>query len=134
MKMQKMCLIVLCNVLVTGRTESSVYVGVRSTVHAAESLADVSAYRRQVPLRVQSARSVQYIPGMARDNFIIFIIWKQLSDVPSVLWRWWLGSRKGIRPVKTEWWGAGIVICLEQGAELHMAQLMPLPLTVSLLQ
>ena len=32
---------------------------------------------------------------------------------------------------KTEWWGAGMVICLEQGAELHTAQLMPLPLTVS---
>ena len=31
----------------------------------------------------------------------------------------------------TEWWGAGVVICLEQGADLHMAQLMPLPLTVS---
>jgi len=29
------------------------------------------------------------------------------------------------------WWGAGVVICLEQGAYLHMAQLMPLPLTVS---
>ena len=28
---------------------------------------------------------------------------------------------------KTEWW----VICLERGADLHMAQLMPLPLTVS---
>jgi len=42
-----------------------------------------------------------------------------------------LGGRKGIRPVKTEWWGAGVVICLEQGAYLHMAQLMPLPLTVS---
>jgi len=27
--------------------------------------------------------------------------------------------------------GAGKVICLEQGADLHMAQLMPLPLTVS---
>jgi len=25
----------------------------------------------------------------------------------------------------------GVVICLEQGADLHMAQLMPLPLTVS---
>jgi len=33
---------------------------------------------------------------------------------------------------KTEWWGAGVVICLERGAHLHMAQLMPLPLTVSL--
>ena len=27
--------------------------------------------------------------------------------------------------------GAGAVICLERGADLHMAQLMPLPLTVS---
>jgi len=42
-----------------------------------------------------------------------------------------LGGRKGIRPVKTEWWGAGMVICLARGADLHMAQLMPLPLTVS---
>jgi len=32
---------------------------------------------------------------------------------------------------KTEWWGAGVVICVEQGADLHMAQLMPLPLTAS---
>jgi len=33
---------------------------------------------------------------------------------------------------KTEWWGAGMVICLERDADLHMAQLMPpLPLTVS---
>jgi len=32
---------------------------------------------------------------------------------------------------KLEWWGAGMVICLERGANLHMAQLMPLPLTVT---
>ena len=32
---------------------------------------------------------------------------------------------------KLEWWGAGVVICLERCADLHMAQLMPLPLTVS---
>jgi len=32
---------------------------------------------------------------------------------------------------KHEWWGAGMVICVERGADLHMAQLMPLPLTVS---
>jgi len=31
---------------------------------------------------------------------------------------------------KLEWWGAGVVICLERGADLHMAQLMPLPLAV----
>jgi len=32
---------------------------------------------------------------------------------------------------KTEWWDAGMVICLKRGADLHMAQLMPLPLTIS---
>jgi len=30
-----------------------------------------------------------------------------------------------------KWWGAGMVIWLEQGADLHMTQLMPVPLTVS---
>ena len=29
------------------------------------------------------------------------------------------------------WWGAGMVICLERGADLHVVQLMLLPLTVS---
>ena len=56
------------------------------------------------------------------------------ASLPSVLWRCWLGGRKGIRPVKNwvvGWWGAGVVICLERDADLHMAQLMPLPLTVS---
>ena len=48
-----------------------------------------------------------------------------------MLWRFRLGGRKDIRPVKTEWWGAGVVICLERGADLHMLQLMPVPLTVS---
>ena len=43
-----------------------------------------------------------------------------------------VGQQEG-HPVckKTEWWGAGMVICLERGAHLHMAKLMPLPLTVS---
>jgi len=50
--------------------------------------------------------------------------------IPSVLWRCWLGDRKGIRPVKN--WVVGCWHgCLERGADLHMAQLMPLPLTVS---
>jgi len=53
------------------------------------------------------------------------------EHLPSVLWHCRLGGRKGIRPVKTEWWGACVVVCLERGADLHMAQLMPLPLTVS---
>ena len=32
---------------------------------------------------------------------------------------------------KLEWWGTGMVICLERDAHLHTAQLMALPLTVS---
>jgi len=32
---------------------------------------------------------------------------------------------------KLEQWGAGMVICLERDADLHVAQLMPLPLTAS---
>jgi len=41
-----------------------------------------------------------------------------------------LGGRNGIQPVKTAvgcWCG----ICLERGADLHMAHRMPLPLIVS---
>jgi len=43
-----------------------------------------------------------------------------------------VGRQEG-HPVckKLEWWGSGVVICLERGADLHMAQLMPLLLTVS---
>ena len=68
------------------------------------------------------------------DTFIIIIInpsFLHCFELPSVLWRCWMGGRKGIWPVKNEWLGAGLVICLERGADLHMAQLMPLPLTVS---
>ena len=43
-----------------------------------------------------------------------------------------VGRQEGHPACKNlEWWGTGVVICLERGADLHMAQLMPLPLTVS---
>jgi len=42
---------------------------------------------------------------------------------------WAAGRASGL--YKTEWWGAGVVICLERDADLHTAQLMPRPLTVS---
>jgi len=44
----------------------------------------------------------------------------------------WVGRQEG-RPAckKLEWWGAGMVVCLERGAHLHMAQLVPLALTIS---
>ena len=42
-----------------------------------------------------------------------------------------VGRQEGHPACKKQWWGAGVVICLERGADLHMAQLMPLPLAVS---
>ena len=41
-----------------------------------------------------------------------------------------VGWQEGHPACKTEWWDAGMVICLGRGADLHMAQLMPLPLTI----
>ena len=43
----------------------------------------------------------------------------------------WAGGRAVKKLKKTEWLGAGMVICLDRVADLHVAQLMPLPLTVS---
>ena len=53
-------------------------------------------------------------------------------EMPSVLWHCWLGGRKGIRPVKN--WAVGCWRGCLSGVRcilLHVAQLMPLPLTVS---
>jgi len=43
-----------------------------------------------------------------------------------------VGQHEGHLACKNlEWWDAGMVVCLGRGADLHMAQLMPQPLTVS---
>ena len=114
-------------VLIDSRTASFVtWVMIRRTgvALAAETQWTTTQLRlvmSQNILRICKPYNTSYIPFMA-------FCWL----FPSVLWRCWLGSRKGIRPVKKlEWWGAGIVIYLERGAVLHMAQLMPLPLTIS---
>jgi len=43
----------------------------------------------------------------------------------------WAAGRASSLQKKPEWWGTGMVICLERDADMHMAQLMQLPLTVS---
>jgi len=43
----------------------------------------------------------------------------------------WAVGRAGTRPVKKLSGGILVWLCLGQGADLHMAQLMPLPLTIS---
>jgi len=42
-----------------------------------------------------------------------------------------VGRQEGHPACKKQWWGTGVVICMERGADLHTAQLMPLPITVS---
>ena len=54
-----------------------------------------------------------------------YILCKQCFDTVG----WAAGRASGLQ--ETEWCGAGVVICLERGADLHMAQLMPLPIAVS---
>ena len=63
-------------------------------------------------------------------TYDVCVVWYLL---PSVLWHCWLVVRKSIRPVKIDWCGVGVVICLERDADcLHMIQLMPLhPRTLS---
>ena len=53
-----------------------------------------------------------------------------VATVPSVLWRCWWSGRKGIGSVKTECWGTCVVVSLVRDADMHMAQVMLLPLTV----
>ena len=58
---------------------------------------------------------------------LAFSAYFKSSSLPSVLWHCWLSVRKSMWPVKIEWWGAGVVVCQEWGADcLHMVQLMPL--------
>jgi len=64
------------------------------------------------------------------NGLTVLNFWQLFSFVhclPSVLRHCWLGVMDSIQPVKIEWWGVGVVICLEWDADcLHMVQMMPL--------
>ena len=64
--------------------------------------------------------------------FLVFLVTYKYKEFAFSVLTLLVGRQEG-HPAfkKTEWWGAGVVICLERGADLHMVQLMPLPLTVS---
>jgi len=61
--------------------------------------------------------------GMTSQYVISQLGQLRLQSFDSVAWV--AGRASSLQ--KTEWWGAGMVICLEGGADLHMTQLMPLP-------
>jgi len=61
------------------------------------------------------------------QDWVLFVVIHIYHGCFKVLWHCWLGVRKSIRSAKIEWWGAGVVICVERGTDcLHMVQLMPL--------
>ena len=61
---------------------------------------------------------VQCRSGVARRTDTDLVSVDQVLDSSTGLQhRWWLGGRKGIRPVKSEWWGAGVVVCLQRSAD-----------------
>ena len=75
--------------------------------------------------------NVAYALGCSPMLFILFnYFWSRLLALGALTLL--VGRQEG-HPAckKTERWGAGMAICLERGADLHMSQLMPLPLTVS---
>ena len=67
----------------------------------------------------KSVKTLKKLRKQIRHNTCRFFI----RHMPSVLWRCWWQACKN--------WVAGTMICLERSADLHMAQLTLLPLTVS---
>ena len=63
-------------------------------------------------------------PPLALAGFLVHTAFSALT-----LLVWWQEGHPACK--KPEWWGAGMFICLGRGADLHMAQMMPLSLTVS---
>ena len=79
----------------------------------------------------QKTKHVAHVYGSTLKYVRIFGTFCTGKWLPSVLWRCWLGGRKGIRPVKN--WVVGCWRGYLSGARCRLAyaQLMPLPLTVS---
>ena len=62
---------------------------------------------------------------MSGFGWVVMPEWQWLRTEVIICLSWY------VMLLVVEWWGAGVVTCLERGADLHMAQLMPLPLTIS---
>jgi len=83
-------------------------------------------------LLVSQGKTPNYLYFILFSLIIFFLLFIRGSLIAFSTLTLLLGRQEG-HPAckKTEWWGDGVVICLQRDADLHMAQLMPLPLTVS---
>ena len=87
------------------------------------------ANKAQKTLTVTLKRRVKQI--LSTNNGIAFKLHLDECPIAFSALTMLVGRQEGHPACKNEWWGTGMVICLERDADLHMAQLMPLPLTVS---
>ena len=103
----------------------------RRDTYSSTSATFCSARRRMMYLQTQTDQPLscwrihyQSVPGCCCWYVFIFV---GLQCFGAVGW----AAGRAYSLSKTASWGAAVVVCLDSGADLHMAQLMPLPLTVS---
>ena len=99
-----------------------------SFVHSNLSDIQVTHISQLTPMFTMQHHTIQIFNCCWRDSTGAF---SALSDFSALMLL--VGQQEGHPACKKnlEWWGTGMVICLERDADLHMAQLMALPLTVS---
>jgi len=87
-----------------------------------------NAGRKTVVVVVTHMRRVDVLTRGAADHQLDpFVTCMCLQCFDAVGWA--AGRAHGL--YKAEWLGAGVVMCLERGVDLHMAQTMPLPLPLT---
>jgi len=89
------------------------------------SRAEVKRYQNIISGTSSHWRSMQWLHLTCKGWLHISVLCLQCFDAVG----WAAGRASSLQ--KAEWWDVGMVICLGWGADLHMAQQMPLPLTIS---
>ena len=106
-----------------GRAASAPRAGTRTTAARGRGCQPCQRKRTfKVPFEYRVNSLLALLLNDRTSHFDVTSEWSEWMS--SVLWLCWLGGRKGIQAVKTEWWGTSMVICLERGAnDLHMVQI-----------
>ena len=94
-------------------------------VHIIDFFLLVTALWTLVEIVLAALKSTMLVSSILFHFFLTYCVVR----LSSVLWHCWLGIRKSIWSVKKfEWWGAGMVICLDWGKMICVwCRLMPLP-------
>ena len=81
---------------------------------SASSTQNLKSIMTKICQQSQASTNEHVAREVSQSTSLMFTLRYHYSyKLPSVLWRCRLGIRKSTQSVKTEWWGAGVVICLE---------------------